>query len=116
MSASPAAKVAKGGGQGSVDASSAGSSWHSSPRGEAEPQELLSRAGSVVDSSSLAGGNDVMRVCVTALGVSHCCCRTRGPGVLFCLGAPLQLSREHDVCLKRGVSTAGGAGSELLEG
>uniref|UniRef100_A0A8C3RI01 Voltage-dependent R-type calcium channel subunit alpha n=1 Tax=Cyanoderma ruficeps TaxID=181631 RepID=A0A8C3RI01_9PASS len=71
---------------GSVDALPAGPSWHSSPRGEAEPQELLSSAGSGVDSSPLAGGNEVMRVSVTAPGMSRCCCRTRGAGVLRALG------------------------------
>lgn len=50
----------------------------------------------------------MMRVSVTAPGMSHCCCRTRGPAVLSCLGAPLQLSREHDVCVKQNMGGQAG--------
>lgn len=46
----------------------------------------MSGAGSVGDSSTLAGGNEVIGVSVTTLGMSHCCCGTQGTGVLSCLG------------------------------
>lgn len=121
MSVSPAvAKVAKGDGQGSVGALPAGSSWHSSPRGEVGPQELLSSAGSEVDSSTLAGGNEVMRVSVTAPGMSHCCCRTRDTGVLPALGHHFSSSENMMLVSNVGSQQHGGSGmgvpsSELME-
>lgn len=56
-----------------------------------EPQEQLSSgflgaAGSVGDPRTLAGGNEMVGVAGTALGMSHCCRGTWDTGVLTCSG------------------------------